>query len=162
MQFSKDNEKSKIEECKLRVLFITPTSAQRNSEDEALKYFIQNLDPKSVSLWIFLPLFVSLFCGSFFYASFIWLFHAFRNAKYIPKFPMTWNKWISIDHLTKEQKKNIHITIDFTLAHIFWLPQDDNIILGICKTFIHFYRRTNHLCRWCMMELEEITLKDFK
>lgn len=49
MQFNKDCGKSTIEECKLRVVFITPTSAHVDSE-EALKNSIQNLDPSSVSL----------------------------------------------------------------------------------------------------------------
>ncbi|XP_028762651.1 vesicle-associated protein 2-1 [Neltuma alba] len=45
--FNKDAGKSTIEECKLRVVFLCPNSAQGNSEDEALKRSIQDLDPDS-------------------------------------------------------------------------------------------------------------------
>ncbi|XP_054823006.1 vesicle-associated protein 2-1-like isoform X2 [Prosopis cineraria] len=47
MQFNKDSGKSTIEECRLRVVFLCPNSAQGNLEDEALKRSIQDLDSDS-------------------------------------------------------------------------------------------------------------------
>ncbi|KAJ8774492.1 hypothetical protein K2173_016938 [Erythroxylum novogranatense] len=45
--FNKDNGEKTIEECKLRVVYVSPSSAQGGLEDEALRGSTQSSDPSS-------------------------------------------------------------------------------------------------------------------
>lgn len=49
IQFNKDSGKT-LEECKLRVVYLSPTSAQGNSEFDALGSSAQSAESNSVSL----------------------------------------------------------------------------------------------------------------